>query len=247
MNETFEQRTRAENLRDRLLTAVLIGEYLPGSRLPSERELADSLDVARETMRQALRMVTEAGLLEVRRGRGGGYFVTAARIDERSAAAQLLHRRLAEIEDAIDAGSRIQGAICEAAAERRTADDVRILEARLADFVAAASGREKQAADSRLHLAISDAAHIPALADAMLFLDRRVSLSAPQHPWGAIEDQAAMEERATRDHTELVRLIVAGEIAAAGALARRHAMIDRDLIEQARRRAEATAVDLRGR
>lgn len=236
--------SRVDLLCDRLLTAVLVGEYLPGSRLPSERDLAHTLGVARETVRTALRRVTEDGLLEVRRGRGGGYFVTANRTDESSTAALRLRDRLGEIDDAILAMSRIQGAICEAAAEHRTGDDITALRGHVTDFANAASGRDKQAADSRLHLAIAAAAHIPALTDAMLFLERRVSLSAPQHPWGAPEDQAAMEARATREHTELVEHIVAGRVTDAGNLARHHALIDRELIELARARAEQRAHEL---
>jgi GntR family transcriptional regulator, transcriptional repressor for pyruvate dehydrogenase complex len=46
------------------------GRYQPGDRLPPERTLADGLGLSRPTLREALRRLTEAGLLESRRGSG---------------------------------------------------------------------------------------------------------------------------------------------------------------------------------
>ena len=67
--------SRVDEVEDRLVTAVAVGEYLPGSRLPPERELAALLGVARVTVRGALARLVDRGLLETRRGRGGGTFV----------------------------------------------------------------------------------------------------------------------------------------------------------------------------
>src|SRR3954469_21017628 len=69
--------TTGEQVAHRLSTAIALGEFSLGDRLPSERELAALLKVSRESVRSALRRLTEAGLIEVRRGRGGGAFVRA--------------------------------------------------------------------------------------------------------------------------------------------------------------------------
>ncbi len=50
-------------------------EFPPGRRLPSERELADTYDVSRITVRQALDLLAREGLIRRRRGRLGGTFV----------------------------------------------------------------------------------------------------------------------------------------------------------------------------
>lgn len=42
----------------------------PGDRIPSERELADTLNVGRSTIREALRSLELLGLIETRRGEG---------------------------------------------------------------------------------------------------------------------------------------------------------------------------------
>ena len=47
--------TVTEDVANRLVTAIAVGTFSPGERLPSERELATRLEVSRVTVRQALR------------------------------------------------------------------------------------------------------------------------------------------------------------------------------------------------
>ena len=50
-------------------------ELQPGDRLPNERDLVERFGVARMTVRHALDIVQLEGLIERRRGRGGGTYV----------------------------------------------------------------------------------------------------------------------------------------------------------------------------
>ncbi|MCI4659843.1 FadR/GntR family transcriptional regulator [Cryobacterium zhongshanensis] len=65
-----------EETVQRLLQTVRLGLIAPGERLPSERELAAMLAVSRDTLRDALKSLADAGYLVARRGRYGGTFVT---------------------------------------------------------------------------------------------------------------------------------------------------------------------------
>ena len=71
-------RNAGEHVADRLVTAIALGEYVTGQRLPSERELATMLAVNRASVREALHRLAETGYVEIRRGRHGGAFVQAA-------------------------------------------------------------------------------------------------------------------------------------------------------------------------
>jgi GntR family transcriptional regulator of arabinose operon len=64
------RRNISNELAQRILGRITAGEYKPGQFLPPERELAESYDVNRLTLRKALAVLQERGLLERRRGRG---------------------------------------------------------------------------------------------------------------------------------------------------------------------------------
>lgn len=57
-----------QQVAEELRTAVVAGRYPPGSRLPSESELAAAFGVARGTVRQALATLASEGLVSTRRG-----------------------------------------------------------------------------------------------------------------------------------------------------------------------------------
>ncbi len=124
------------NLADRLVTAIAVGTYSPGERLPPERELATSLGVSRATLRQALQQVTALGLVEARRGRGGGTFVASVSWEEVApeVARRTLEEELPTMLELFDYRCLVEGMIARAAAQRRTPGDVSRLRAALADF-----------------------------------------------------------------------------------------------------------------
>lgn len=65
----------SETIVRRIGELISAGELRPGERLPPETQLAAAFEVAPMTVRSALRVLREYGLLETRRGRGGGTFV----------------------------------------------------------------------------------------------------------------------------------------------------------------------------
>lgn len=70
---------RADYVVSRIVLAISNGAFIEGERLPSETELSNLLGVAVVTVRDALGMLRDRGLIETRRGRAGGSFVSTSR------------------------------------------------------------------------------------------------------------------------------------------------------------------------
>jgi DNA-binding FadR family transcriptional regulator len=66
-----------EGAVEQIAERVRLGELVEGDRLPSERELAAAMQISRPTLREAVRVLAEAGVLTVRTGSGGGIFVAS--------------------------------------------------------------------------------------------------------------------------------------------------------------------------
>lgn len=59
-----------EQVYEQLKHLLIEGEWAPGTKIPSENELADMFNVSRITVRQALQKLNALGLLETRFGEG---------------------------------------------------------------------------------------------------------------------------------------------------------------------------------
>jgi GntR family transcriptional regulator len=71
----------ADDVRRALLARIDAGDLRPGERLGSERDLATSLGVGRSTLRQALGILKDEGVVRRVPGRGGGTFVSQSKIE----------------------------------------------------------------------------------------------------------------------------------------------------------------------
>jgi DNA-binding FadR family transcriptional regulator len=66
-----------EGAVEQIAERIRLGELVAGERLPSERELAATMQISRATLREAVRVLADAGVLEVRAGSAGGTFVAS--------------------------------------------------------------------------------------------------------------------------------------------------------------------------
>lgn len=62
------RRSLTDEVFEQLSADILAGELAPGARLPSERALAEALDVSRPAVREALQRLAQTGLVEIRQG-----------------------------------------------------------------------------------------------------------------------------------------------------------------------------------
>ncbi|MTD54036.1 GntR family transcriptional regulator [Amycolatopsis sp. RM579] len=64
-----------EGAVEQIADRIRVGDLGKGDRLPSERDLAGQMRISRPTLREAVRVLTKAGVVEVRPGPAGGIFV----------------------------------------------------------------------------------------------------------------------------------------------------------------------------
>ena len=197
----------------RLVQTIRLGVVAPGESLPPERELAASFGVSRDTVREAIRELADTGYLVTRRGRYGGTFVadplphpsvpgavTTQQIDD-----VLGLRRVLETGSARAAASRTLDAATRADLWARH------------EAALPAGPDEYRRLDTLLHLAIAEAAGIPALvalvaenrADVNAWLDtfplmpRNIQHSGEQHEnivSAILAGRPDAAEEAMRDH-----------------------------------------------
>lgn len=210
--------TAVDEVVDRLLTALALGEYVPGERLPSEREMARLLTVSRNTVHEAMGRLREAGVVEVRLGRTGGSFVRESwnQISAGAVGRTLVPRRL-ELEQLCDLRCRYEEVVARTAAERRTARQAIQLRGLLGAFADARTPEEEHAADIAVHEAVLQATRNRQMMQLSHDLLARVTLGVPIEPYNR-----RVFRRALSEHTALIEAVADGRVEDAGLIARQH-------------------------
>lgn len=70
-----------QDVVEQVQEAIIDGQLKVGDRLPPERELKEMLRTSRGTLREALRVLEQKGLIEIKLGMGGGAVVKAVTTD----------------------------------------------------------------------------------------------------------------------------------------------------------------------
>ncbi|MEU1384930.1 MULTISPECIES: FadR/GntR family transcriptional regulator [unclassified Nonomuraea] len=190
---------------EELRREITSGVWPVGTKIPSESRLAESLGMSRLSVREAVRVLAHAGLLQTRQG--DGTYVTAT--DESQVA---LRRRLdrAAAMDIIDVRRGLDLVAARLAAVKRTGDDVAAMREALARRGSAASAGDLDGfadADADFHLLVADAAHNPLLAD--LYRSMRDALR------DSVRDKEQAALAPDPSHDELLAAIEAGDAARA--------------------------------
>jgi DNA-binding FadR family transcriptional regulator len=220
-------RSAGEQIAEQLVTAISLGEYVTGQRLPSERELAALLGVNRPSVREALHRLAGSGYVQIQRGRTGGAYVTNAWGPE---SAEMVRRTLVPnweaFEGLFDLRRLIEPLIAQTAATRHDADEADGLVAACDAYDAADDDREaSRAADQALHTAIAQATRNPYLVSLSLQIRGRVSLGFQAEPYSP-----TIRERAKGQHRALVEAIVRRLPAEAARIAAEHFSLTEDAL-----------------
>lgn len=181
---------------------VSSGEWPLGQRIPPEAELVTALGVGRNTVREAVRALSHAGLFEVRQG--DGTFVRAT--SEISGAVGRLCgselRRILEVRRALEVESARLAALA------RTDTDVTELTTLLDDRDEALRAREGERVadtDTRFHLRLVEAAYNPVL----LELYRGISEAVQSSVATMFDAEAPFGDHVS--HRDLLEAVRAGD------------------------------------
>lgn len=120
----YQSRRASDDIANEIKDAILSDRLSRGDRLPSERELAEQFQVGRVTIREAFRTLETRGLIQVKKGVGGGAFVHASDYD---AMASIIMDRLqlegTTHEQMVEARFGVESAILTSVIKRATDED----------------------------------------------------------------------------------------------------------------------------
>jgi DNA-binding FadR family transcriptional regulator len=167
----FEPVARRGTLTDEIATVlrdrVLSGDLAAGDRLPSEQQLADSFQVSRPVIREAIARLKVDGLIDTKQGLGA--FVAAGNRKPRFDAGRLDAKK--RVPYVFELRWSIEPMIAGFAARRRTAAQLAAIARRLDELKQSVrTGKGGSEADAAFHEAIAEAAGNPLFSSLMEFV-----------------------------------------------------------------------------
>ena len=168
MSDLFVEVSRSSTpqaIEEQIKHLIVSRQLVAGDPLPPEREFAARLGVSRSTLREALRALTEEGIVAARQGSGW-----AVQPNANTAASNLaVYFRLEDVsfDQVTEAREATEPTIARLAAERRTDEQLARIEAAL-EAMSNISGATFVAADSEFHGLVAVAADNVLLSFSML-------------------------------------------------------------------------------
>lgn len=226
-----------EHVCARIRRAIHLGDYLPGDRLPSERDLSEQLGVSRVTIREAIRVLEGEGYI-VTTGRAGGGRVIVTRPKEAAEAKfdsagktagywrQYLRDHLDEIESLFDFRHANEAYAAGLAATRRTTEQVEKLRLSIDQMRISRDMPTFRRADSIFHLTIADASANPYFQQAIE--DARADMFRPMD---ALNVDVTISD-SIKQHSEVLRAIEAKDERKAQRLMAKHIERSREEIRR---------------
>ncbi|MBN6186781.1 FadR family transcriptional regulator [Aneurinibacillus sp. BA2021] len=164
----FKVRKTSEEVADYLREQIISGVYATGARLPSLRELGETLGVGQSTVREALSSLKTLGLITMRQGEGT--FVTRHDPEEVISAFESLRPSTRqEVMELLEVRKIIESGTVKLAAARRTDAELGQIEEALQEMkLALTKGDLGNEADWKFHYALAAASHNQTLTTVMM-------------------------------------------------------------------------------
>lgn len=207
-----------QDIVDHIQEMIVSGRLAAGDQLPSERQLANQFDVSRTAVREAIRALTEKGLVEIRLGRGS--FVTVPSVEHVAESITLLFRvdNQATNADLLAARELLEVPIAGLAAQNRTEANIQRMK-ELLQTMRERVGKpfEFNEADTEFHAELARASGNPVLSVLIQ--------SLIPHVMGSARDMATYKDEHTIAgdlHEAILRQVERGNVQAAERAMKRH-------------------------
>jgi GntR family transcriptional repressor for pyruvate dehydrogenase complex len=203
---------------ERVRSLIISGRLVPGERLPAEAELSTELGVSRSSLREAVRALVTAGVLDVRRG--DGTYVTSLTphllLTGIGAAVELMQED--SILDLLESRRLIEPAVTGLAAVRSSADQRKEMKEHIEQMARASAQKDLIRHDTDFHETVARATHNPVLASVLTGIS---SGTVRTRVWRGIIDAEA-NHRTVEEHRAILAAIEARDAPLAEAAALLH-------------------------
>jgi len=213
-----------QDVVEQIQEAIIDGHLKVGDRLPAERELKEMLQTSRSTLREALRVLEQKGLIEIKLGMGGGAVVKAVSPDLVTESLDLLIRsHQVSLRHIAEFRERVEGDVVTLATERMTAADREDLQ-RLLDDARECVDRGNDAvpdfltADKNLHLFFARMTGNPIYISILKTIHENIRRYYDEF---LIMEEPVMREN-MKDLEDVAAAMVKGDAGKAGDIARTH-------------------------
>jgi len=167
MFQTAKQTKVFQDVVAQIQDAILDGRLKTGDTLPSERQLKEMFSISRGTLREALRVLEQKGLIEIKLGVGGGSVVKDVNADQISDGLGLLIRsQKVSLNHLAEFREDVEGIVAARAASRHSKKDISGLKALLSKARKCIDGGTSQRnafieIDKQIHLSLAQIAQNP--------------------------------------------------------------------------------------
>jgi GntR family transcriptional regulator, transcriptional repressor for pyruvate dehydrogenase complex len=195
-----------EEAVDQIAEAIRAGELHVGDRLPSERTLAEQMEISRPTLREATKVLADSGLIEVRPGARGGMFIVSDTVPF-----DLLEKqsglRMSEVAGVLEARRLFEPRVAQLAAMNATDDDFDFLARTIALQREHTRDRQRMnQLDFRFHLGIARATRNSTIVTLSRTLLKRLEIARDMSMRGPREPDTAIAI-----HEETLQAIMSGD------------------------------------
>jgi GntR family transcriptional repressor for pyruvate dehydrogenase complex len=163
---------RVEAVAERLSAAISLGVIEDGEQLPRETDLAASLGVSTVTLREALSKLRARGMIQTRRGRGGGSFARLTTPTGTSMKRRMQQWGAYGLRDLGDQHCAVFGMACRRAAERASHEHLVRLHGLVEALESAVTPVNRRRADGRFAVEIAAAAQSAGFTKQMIRLQQ---------------------------------------------------------------------------